>query len=147
MYPVLPEDISVICREAAAKMRKHGAFTPYTLSVDRRERSANVFSDVAVTRDGLGWILKVSYGYFAGKTPNRKFVGNQVAEYIDSQIRINTHDAERLMSVSDQGAEATAQALERVAESIGNQLPKLFAYAKSSEGPEKPLRVFEHHEA
>lgn len=101
--------------------------------ITRSGRSADVYHE-AVARDGLGWILKVAFDLFEGRRTSRKEIGMRISELIDSQIRINTDNELRLMTVCDLGPGETAEAFLAVETAIGiNGLPALYPYAKEPE--------------
>ena len=108
----------VVAFAAAKAMRTNGAFTRRGLSYDAEGNTASVWSDQAVQRCALGWVLKTSYD-FLRLTEKRTQPAYRIAQLISEHVAVLT-GCTLVQLGDDVGAEAAAEALFRV----GLQLAK-----------------------
>jgi hypothetical protein len=132
-----PPDLKIIMKKVAEKIFSPDSFTNDAVSLDAAGKPCDLYSDDAVSRDLLGWILKVSYDHFDNIRSGRRNIGQVISMYIDSHIRTVSGEKLRLMSLGDMGAKYAASYLARAADALHpTQLPILFAYAKDYESEE-----------
>lgn len=141
MPKITAEHLRSICREAAVMMVKPGAWASNGLAFDAKGNSADVFNG-AVARCGLGWIVYLSYLLFAKEITSeesRKEIGFKVAKLIDSRIRVDSVGSLTLIQLCEQGPQATANELLRIANVFYANLPVLYQYAilAVAEGPKR----------
>ena len=124
---VTPEDLRVICRQAAAAMVKPGAWARNgNLATDSHGNPADVFSNDTVARSGDGWVLNCAFFLFGDKE-----AGHRINQLIDSQIRLDSAGKKGFVQIClEQGPEIVAQELIRVSGAISDKLPRLFTYAQ-----------------